>query len=200
MNMKTIKALPTKVLILLAAAFVLAGCATKPIRPVPQPQPQPKPEPQRPGQATPLPPQQSPEVSRPPKQQQPSRPSQPAPARKAKQINSPAVMALLGSADTLARSGHMKRAAATLERALNIEPRNPFVYQRLAAVRLAQEQYSQAKALAHKSNSLAVSNPFIRADNWVLIAQANRMTGNQTGYRKAKAKVEKYRLRSARYK
>lgn len=109
-------------------------------------------------------------------------------------------MALFGTARTLAQAGHLKRAAATLERALNIEPRNPFVYQRLAGIRLAQGQIAQAKAWAHKSNSLAVGNPFVRADNWVLIAQARRMGGNQAGYHKAMTKVQKYRLQSARYK
>lgn len=183
-------------ILLLLGIVVLAGCATRP--PMPAPQSQPEPEPQQPrGEVTPLPSGQRPAVSRPPQQQVPSRPP---PASSPKQVSSPAIMALIGSADTLARSGHMDRAAATLERALNIEPRNPFVYQRLAAVRLAQGQIDQAEALAHKSNSLAVGNPFVQADNWVLIAEARRMRGDQAGRREAMAKVERYRLQSASFK
>lgn len=106
-------------------------------------------------------------------------------------------MALLGHADTQARAGHMRSAAATLQRALNIEPRNPFIYQRLAAVRLAQKQLDQAAALAYKSNSLAVGNPFIQADNWRLIAEVMRLRGDSAGQREAMQRVRQYRLQSA---
>src|SRR5699024_855679 len=91
-----------RILLLLGIA-VLAGCATHP--PVPAPQPQPEPQEPR-GEATPLPSGQRPEITRPPQQQAPSRPLPPS---SPKQVSSPAVMALLGSADTLARSGHMGR-------------------------------------------------------------------------------------------
>ncbi len=70
------------------------------------------------------------------------------PPRTAAEASSPAVISLLGSADTLANGGHMDAAAATLERALDLEPRNPFIYQRLAAVRLAQGQTDQAEQMA----------------------------------------------------
>lgn len=189
--------LHTRFPVFVAIGVLLAGCATGPRMPIPQPEPRPEPRPSdEPGQVTPLPRDRPPEISRQPRRPQPSRPR---PPQSPGEISSPAVMALLESADTLARAGHMKRAAAKLERALNIEPRNPFIYQRLAAVRLAQGQLGQAQALAHKSNSLAVGNPSVQADNWVLIAQARRMAGNQAGYRKAMAKVEKFRVRSAAY-
>lgn len=197
MTMKTPTLARTRYLIPIACALLVAGCATRPQMPIPQPQPEPQPRPpQQPERGKPLPPSQPPQVSRP---QQPVQPARPAPPRKPEKISSPAVMALLSSADTLARAGHMRRAAAALERALNIEPRNPFIYQRLAQVRFAQGQFGQAQALAHKSNSLAVGNPFVRANNWELIAESRRLAGNQAGYRKAMTKVEKYRLRKAAY-
>lgn len=181
--------------ILLVCVGILAGCVSQsPWPPVQKTTPKPQ---QPRDQVTPLPSEQAPEIIQP---SRPARPSQPVPPSKPEQVSSKAVMSLLGHADSQVRSGQLTRAVAILQRALNIEPRNPFVYQRLAAVRLAQNQFSQAEALAHKSNSLAVGNPFIQADNWLLIAHARRMRGDQTGQRKAMAKVERLRLQSAALK
>lgn len=189
--MQTLTFSRTSVFAAVAAAALLAGCASN--RPPVRTQPEPS---QPSGQVTPLPPGQRPQVNQ--QEQPPSgQPSKPLPPSSPKQISSPAVMALMGTADKLARAGHFDRSAATLQRALNIEPRNPFVYQRLAAVRLAQGQYDQAETMAQKSNSLAVGNPFVQANNWVLIAQARQATGNSTGQQEAKAKVHKFRTQSA---
>ena len=46
-------------------------------------------------------------------------------------------------------------AAASIERALRIEPRNPRLWQELARVRLKQGQYAQAENVAARSNSWA---------------------------------------------
>lgn len=170
---------------------VMAGCATQRTS---FPPPDPGPE-EPPGTATGVPPSQPPQVSRPPVV---AEPPETMPPRAPEEASSPAVMSLLGSADTLARAGHMDRAAASLERALNVEPRNPFIYQRLASVRLAQGQAGQAEALARKSNSVAVDNPFVRASNWALIAEARRVAGDTAGAREATAQAEDYRRQSAR--
>lgn len=178
-------------MILLTLA-VLAGCAAQRTS---FPPPDRIPEPPPPGTATGLPPSQPPQVSRPPVV---AEPPEAMPPRTPEEASSPAVMSLLGSADTLARAGHMDRAAASLERALNVEPRNPFIYQRLASVRLAQGQTGQAEALAHKSSSVAVGNPFVRASNWTLIAEARRVAGDTSGAREATARANEYRRQSAR--
>lgn len=177
----------------LLAAVVLAGCAAQRVN-FPPPDRGAQIPPQPPGDTTPLPSGQPPQVSRPPVVAEP-----PAtmPPRTPEEISSPAVIALLGRSDTLARAGHMDMAAATLERALNLEPRNPFVYQRLASVRLAQGQAGQAEALARKSNSLAVGNPFVHASNWALIAEARRVAGDAAGTREAITKANEYRRQSA---
>src|SRR5699024_3014427 len=117
-----------------AMTALLAGCAGT--QPPTRTQPEPS---QPPGQVTPLPSGQRPQVNQ-QQQQAPGEAEKPLPPSSPKEISSPAVMALLGTADKLARAGHFDRSASTLQRALNIEPRNPFVYQRLAAVRLAQGQ------------------------------------------------------------
>ena len=178
--------------------LVLSGCSQMPSLPGQQLPPPDKPKAEEPepiGKTSPLPPAEQPEITRPPTSAKPSEP----PPRSPKEVSSSAVMSLIDSADKFAREGEWDRAAALLERALNIEPRNPFLYQRLAAVRLGQKQPQQAEALAGKSNSLARRNPFIRGDNWELIAEARRLSGNASGQKKAMDKAEQYRLQSAAY-
>src|SRR5699024_4293022 len=132
----------------------LAGCATQAPHRLPPAQEQQQPPAQR-GQVTPLPPRQQPQIV------QPTRPNRqsnrPLPPNQPSDISSPAVMSLLRGADKQMQTGDPSRALAIFHRALGIEPLNPFIYQRLAAVRLAQQQYGQVEALASKSNSLAAN-------------------------------------------
>jgi predicted Zn-dependent protease len=93
----------------------------------------------------------------------------------------PAVVALLGQAETQANGGDLAAAAASLERALRIDPRNPVIWYHLATVRLEQGEPAQAEQLAVKSTSLAGGNPLQQARNWRLIAQARRAQGNPDG-------------------
>ena len=85
---------------------------------------------------------------------------------------SPAVAGLLESARSDAAAGRLGSAAATLERALRIEPRNPRLWQELARVRLAQRDYVQAEQLAQRSNSWAGSDSALRAENARIIEEA----------------------------
>ena len=78
----------------------------------------------------------------------------------------------MDSARTDAASGRLAEAAATLERALRIEPRNPRLWQELARVRLQQGDFPQAESLAQRSNSWAGSDSVLRAENARLIEQA----------------------------
>jgi tetratricopeptide (TPR) repeat protein len=105
--------------------------------------------------------------------------SAPAPA------GSPAVIALLDRADQQYQARDLDAAAASLERALRIEPRNPGLWHRLAAVRLEQGQYGQAAQMAGKSNSLAGGDTRLQARNWRLIAAARRAQGDAQGARAA---------------
>ena len=68
--------------------------------------------------------------------------------------------------------GKLSTAAAAIERALRIEPRNPRLWQELARVRLQQRQFAQAESTAARSNSFAGSDAALRAENWRLIAEA----------------------------
>ncbi len=90
-----------------------------------------------------------------------------------------AVVALLDNAGQQTRAGNLDSAAAALERALRLEPRNPEVWSRLAGIRLQQGQFDQAINLASKSNTLAGSNTTLVARNNRIIAQAKQQLGRQ---------------------
>ena len=82
-------------------------------------------------------------------------------------------------------AGRVANAAASLERAVRIEPRNPRLWQQLARVRFEQRDYVQAESCAARSNSWAGSDEALRADNWRLIAQAREARGDSEGARAA---------------
>jgi Tfp pilus assembly protein PilF len=96
-----------------------------------------------------------------------------------------AIAGLMESARADSAAGRLANAAASLERALRIEPRNPRLWQELARVRLKQGQYVQAESVAARSNSWAGSDRGLRAENWRLIAQAREGRGDAEGARAA---------------
>jgi len=96
-----------------------------------------------------------------------------------------AVIALLDRAQTDSDSGQREAAGASLERALRIEPRNPWLWLELAQVRLAQGQYEQAITLAAKSNSFAGHQSRVQAANWQVIGKARDAQGDSAGAEKA---------------
>jgi tetratricopeptide (TPR) repeat protein len=157
-------------------AAVLAGCAPLP------------PRPGYPGTPTP---------TTPPR---PTEPPPPAPSpygyredtgfpRSPEAVSGPAVLNLLGQAQAELAAGRPEQAVAALETALNIEPRNPFVWQKLAAAHLAQHLPDQAEHQAQRSNSFARGNPFIEAENWRVIAAARQERGDLAGARQARERM-----------
>lgn len=96
-----------------------------------------------------------------------------------------AVIALLDRAQSDTASGQRETAGASLERALRIEPRNPWLWLELAQVRLAQGQYAQAITLAKKSNSFAGKQRRVQAENWQVIAKARVAQGDTAGAEQA---------------
>lgn len=88
--------------------------------------------------------------------------------------------------------GQHEQAAAGLERALRIEPANPYLWQHLAAVRLDQGKPQLAEQFAAKSNSVAGDSAPLRLRNWRLIAEARRLQGNAGGAREAEARAREY--------
>ena len=104
--------------------------------------------------------------------------------------NNSAVVALLSNAGRQQQGGDIPGAAATLERALRIEPRNARLWHRLAALRLDQQQYRMAADLADKSNSLAPDDRELTRANWRLIARARSALGDSEGARQAWQKAQ----------
>jgi Flp pilus assembly protein TadD len=93
-------------------------------------------------------------------------PPQPAARSASKNV---AVVGLVTSARKDTEAGRLVNAAATLERALRIEPRNPRLWHELARVRLRQGDFEQAASLAARSNSWAGSDSELRAANQRII-------------------------------
>ena len=117
-------------------------------------------------------------------------PPLPAPAARTENL---AIAGLLDGARADAAAGRLANAAASLERALRIEPRNPRLWQELARVRLKQGDYAQAESTAARSNSWAGSDNALRADNWRIIAHARNARGDAEGARVALEAAERQR-------
>ena len=148
---------------LLVLAF-LTGCATAPDSPPPATTPPPVPAPVPQPEATPAP--------------------------RAENI---AVAGLMETARADAAAGKLTNAAASIERALRIEPRNPRLWQELARVRLKQGQFVQAEQVAARSNSWAGKDNALRAENWRLIAESRDARGDADGARTARDSADKLR-------
>jgi len=123
-----------------------------------------------------------------PSETQPQQPGEAAivePVPRSAMSDNRAVIALLDRAHTDNASGQREAAGASLERALRIEPRNPWLWLELAQVRLAQGQYAQAITLARKSNSFAGHQPRAQAENWQVIGKARVAQGDSAGAEQA---------------
>jgi Tfp pilus assembly protein PilF len=89
-----------------------------------------------------------------------------------------AVAELVRGARTHAGTGRLAEAAAALERAIRIEPRNPRLWHELAGLRLKQGDYVQAESVAERSNFWAGGDERLRTENWRLIAEARAARGD----------------------
>jgi tetratricopeptide (TPR) repeat protein len=94
-----------------------------------------------------------------------------------------AVVALVDDA------GRLESAAASLERALRIEPGDASLWQRLAQLRLRQREYRQAEQLARRSLLAASADRSVAAAGWRIIAAARRAEGDESGARRAAARA-----------
>ena len=117
--------------------------------------------------------------------------------RSAGEVSGPAVSSLYRQAQSEADAGRHASAIAVLERAQRIEPRNAFVWSRLAEAQLAAGDAGQAENTALRANSFARGNPYLEARNWRVIADARRSAGDQAGARAAVDRVEQARLRQS---
>jgi hypothetical protein len=146
-------------------AACLSGCVVS--RPSPPPgAPLPGESPSGTAQPAPLPGEPSPAPS--------ERPPLPGP----RQFHlGPAATALVTQAHAQAGGGDFGQAAATLERALRIEPDNPLLWIELGRVRLGEGNAAQADAMGRKAVALATGDPGAQAAAWRLIADSLRARG-----------------------
>lgn len=154
----------------LMAAAVLAGCTL--FRSAPPPPAAPSGGGTQAGTAQPAQP--PPQAPAPPAPGATAPP--PAPAPRQFHLGS-ATSALVTQAHQQAAGGDTAQAAATLERALRIEPDNPLVWIELGRVRLAENNAAQADAMGRKALALATGDAGAQAAAWQLIADSLRARG-----------------------
>src|SRR2546421_11281439 len=155
----------TRLLPLIVIATALPACATRgPLPPGAPPSGESpsgtaQPEPPIPGQAVPAP------------------PEQPAPGAPRQSHLGAAASALVTQARTQAGGGEDGQAAATLERALRIEPGNPLLWIELGRVRLSENNAAQAEAMGRQALARATGGARAPAAAWHLIADSLHSRG-----------------------
>jgi len=108
------------------------------------------------------------------------------------QLSSSVALAFLHDADKYTSAGDSARAVASLERGLDIEPKNPWLWNRLASERLKQKIWVKAITLAKKSNAFASGHNQLQKDNWQIISQARMALGDKEGAKKANKMIERF--------
>src|SRR5258706_16359838 len=93
----------------------------------------------------------------------------PAPAARTENL---AIAGLLDGARADAAAGRLANAAASLERALRIEPRNPRLLQELPRLRLKEGDDAKAESTPAQPHPVAGGAKSLPADNWRPIPHA----------------------------
>ena len=116
------------------------------------------------------------------------------PGRRAPQPGEP-VLAMMSEADNYLNAGDNGSAAATIERALRLEPKSARLWHKLGIIRMKEKNYQQAINLARKSNSLAAGDIKLQIENWRLIASANAAAGEADAAAQARARLKQLESR-----
>lgn len=103
---------------------------------------------------------------------------------------SAASRALVNQSHAQLAAGNDALAAATLERALRIEPDHPQLWLELAKVRLEEGNAAQAENLARKALAMAVGDGATQAAAWRVIAQSYRVRGRNPEAREAEVRAQ----------
>jgi hypothetical protein len=103
---------------------------------------------------------------------------------------SAAVISLYKQADQARAARKFDHAESALNRALRIDPRNPFVWQALANLHLSEHQYDYAENEAQKSTSLGRGNPYIEAANLRILADVREAHGDAAGALQARTQAD----------
>jgi tetratricopeptide (TPR) repeat protein len=116
----------------------------------------------------------------------PARPAAPAARRYALGT---AASSLVGQARSQLARGEHAVAAATLERAMRIEPGNPLLWIELGKVRQAQGNHAQAEAMGRKALAQASGDARAEAAAWQVIAASLRTRGRTAEAREAERRA-----------
>ncbi len=111
--------------------------------------------------------------------------------KKAAAVGAPA-MKLLRQARDQAAQGYGELASSTLERAISIEPDNPWLWHRLAVLRMQLKHWAQSVELANRSIALADGNQRLIGGNWLVISLALEGAGDMEGAKRAKKHSDTY--------
>ncbi len=104
----------------------------------------------------------------------PPAPAEPLPPPRTAPPVSSASQALLTQSRGHQAAGRYEQAAASIERALRIEPRQPVLWLELGNIRLKEGDFAQAESLGRKALSLATGDAALTAKAEQLIATAKR--------------------------
>ena len=159
-------------------AILVSACTVPPPYRAPAP-PAPVPPPEGSVQTRPAPPPETP-----PEQAQPL----PAPVVREPTLSA-ASRALVGQAQAQLASKNFPVAAASIERALRIEPDNPLLWVELGKVRQAEGNYVQAENMGRKAASMSVNAPRANSAAWTLIADSLRARGKNVEAREAQMRA-----------
>lgn len=173
----------SRLLTVISVAALLAGCA------VPSPYVARSPAPQ-PGQGPSVPSTVQTQPGTPPESSPPAQSLPPPVSTSRPRTLSPASRALVAQAQTQLSSGNDALAAATIERALRIEPDNPLLWTELAKIRMQSNNAAQAENLARKALSMATGDNKAQAAAWRVIAESYRARGRNPEARDADAKAD----------
>jgi hypothetical protein len=160
----------TSLLLFLAfsAALLFQGCTVSPKKPVYYPPP--------PAATKPV--VKQPEVTKPPVIKPPLPQVEPIKPPPPKQPNAIAAD-FSRQAEQATLQGRPDLAIAILERGLRAAPKEAMLWTQMAEVKLQQQQYEQARALAAKSNSLAGTNTAIIEKNRLIIQESLKKAAGQ---------------------
>lgn len=104
----------------------------------------------------------------------------------------PAVIALRGQAQSSLNDGEPAMAAASIERALRIQAKNPVLWLDLAEIRFAQQEFAQAENTAKKALAYAGDKRDINKKAWTVIANSRYARNDKDGGLRAEAEAARF--------
>ncbi len=113
-------------------------------------------------------------------------------AEVATKAQNPATIALISTAHEQARSGSLRSAQSSLERALRIAPKDPEVYLSLGEVHRQLGEYIQAEQMVLKGIAVAAGQSRKLRSLWSALAKIRSEAGDSAGANQAFQKSQSY--------